>query len=203
MVAGPNFTASERDSPNLQNVCGLVENCAIHRGVRRRGGDDVKDAGRAHHSHWVPGPAVEVAKLVIGDSGVSQPTVHPCHVVLALLYLHRVLAVVEAPAEAGGCGEGVDGTLDNDRRANICSKRLLLISDTPRSIWNVIKWKINTQQRMEAKPGRARQHRVTWKWMNWEINASLATGLQQFLFSLLEDIFQDNDPRKNWNPLVV
>ena len=72
MVAGPNFTASERetcvDSPNLQNIRGLVENRAIHRGVGRRGGDDVKDAGRTHHSHGVPGPAVEVAELMIGDS---------------------------------------------------------------------------------------------------------------------------------------
>ena len=72
MVAGPNFTTSERetcvDSPNLQNIRGLVKNRAIHRGVGRRGGDDVKDAGRTHHSHGVPGPAVEVAKLVIGDS---------------------------------------------------------------------------------------------------------------------------------------
>ena len=72
-----------------------------------------------------------MAELVIRDGGVSQPTLHARHVVEALLDLHSVLAVVEAPAEAGGCGEGVDGTLDNDCGANICSKRLLLISDTP------------------------------------------------------------------------
>ena len=143
MVVGLNFTSSEEerlcgarteDSPNLQNVRGLVEDRAVHGGVGRRGGDDVEDAGGAHHPHGVPGPAVEVAELVIGDSGVSQPTLHPRHVVVTLLDLHRVLAVVEAPAEARGGGEGVDGTLDNDCGTDICSKRLLLISDTPWSI---------------------------------------------------------------------
>ena len=72
-----------------------------------------------------------MSELVIRDGRVSQPALHPGHVVEALLDLHGVLAVVEAPAEAGGRGEGVDGTLDNDCGANICSKRLLLISDTP------------------------------------------------------------------------
>lgn len=72
-----------------------------------------------------------MSELVIRDGGVSQPALHARHVVEALLDLHGVLAVVEAPAEAGGRGEGVDGTLDNDCGANICSKRLLLISDTP------------------------------------------------------------------------
>ena len=119
------------NSPDLQHIRGLVQDRTVHGGAWRRGGDDIKDAWRAHNAHGISGPTVEMSKLVIGDSGVSQPTLHTRHVVKALLDLHSVLAVVEAPAEAGGCGKGVDGALDNDCGANICTKRLLLISDTP------------------------------------------------------------------------
>ena len=64
-------------------------------------------AWRPHHAHGVAGPAVELAELVVRHGGVAQPALHPRHVVQLVLDLHRVLAVVEAPAEAGRGGEGV------------------------------------------------------------------------------------------------
>ena len=70
---------------------------------------------------------------------ILQSALATNHIVQILVYLHRIFAVVEAPAEAGGGRESVHSALDTDTRPNIGPKRLLLTLDTPGDIWNTVK----------------------------------------------------------------
>ena len=86
--------------PDLEDIRGLIEDSTVGGVVGRGGGDDVVDTRPAHETHRVPGPAVKMSKVMVGESAVLQDTAAPITAVKLTIYLHSILAIVEAPTEA-------------------------------------------------------------------------------------------------------
>ena len=84
----------------MKDVRGLIEDSTVGGMVGRGGGDDVVDTGLAHETHRVPGPAVKMSKVMVGQSSVLQDTAASITAVKLTIYLHSILAIVEAPAKA-------------------------------------------------------------------------------------------------------
>ena len=59
-------------SPDLQDLCGLVGDCAVQGRVGGRGGDHGEHAGGGHQPHGVARPAVQLPELVVGPRRVAQ-----------------------------------------------------------------------------------------------------------------------------------
>ena len=84
----------------MEDIRGLIKDRTVCWMVGRSGGDDVVDTRPAHETHRVTGPAVKMSKVMVGESAVLQDTAGSITAVELTIYLHSILAVVEAPAEA-------------------------------------------------------------------------------------------------------